>query len=189
MSKNVSDIIKEMDQIDGKIQDMLFFKFDYWAEHVIFSWRWWLGIGLTIIPWLIFWTVFRKKPYMDRLLFVAAWVMIISALLDILGDQYGFWHYRFNVIPAVPTYFPWDYTLMPLSVILLLRIKPKANPLIKAIIFSLLTSFVGEPFFHWIDIYALDKWKYIFSVPIQILIYLFAHHIFTFRNKFEQADS
>lgn len=51
----------------------------------------------------------------DRILYTGFFVMVISLVLDILGDQLGFWHYRFNVIPVLPTYFPWDLTLMPLT--------------------------------------------------------------------------
>jgi hypothetical protein len=73
--------------------------------------------------------------------------MIIAALLDILGAQMGLWHYRYEVVPLLPSYFPWDFTLMPITLMLFIQIKPNRNPWMKAIIFALISSFIAEPFF------------------------------------------
>lgn len=132
--------------------------------------------NITILPWLI-WLKYNKKDSRNRILFVGYFVAIISLCLDVIGDQIGLWHYRFVVIPFLPTYIPWDLTLMPLSVMFLIQIKPKINPLIKAIIFGLLSSYIAEPFFHWLGVYVLDTWKYSYSVLIQVLIYLIADHL------------
>lgn len=181
---DTDQIIKESDKIDQEIQTRLFERFGFWLDHEILTWRWWLGLGLSVVPWIVFWCAARNKPYFDRLLYVCLYVIMVSVILDTLGDQYGLWHYRYNVIPAIPTYFPWDFTLMPLAIITMLIIKPRVNPWIKAIVFALLASFVGEPLFNWADVYVLEKWKYIYSVPIQIVLYLTAHLLFTTRNKF-----
>lgn len=184
MKDNAEKVIGITDQIENEIQSGLFNKFNAWVEYEILSWRWLLGLGLTIIPWIVFWYVFRNKPYFDRLLYVCSAIIIISVFLDTLGDQYGLWHYRYNVVAAVPTYFPWDFTLMPLSIVLILTYKPKASPWVKGVIFALLASYVGEPIFDWLDVYSLDYWRYSYSIPIQFLIYLFSHWLYTTRNKF-----
>lgn len=183
------EVIKKTDGIEQEIQSRLYEKFDAWVKYEILTWRWWLGVGLTIVPWIIFWYLFRKKPYFDRLLFVSSIIIMISVTLDTLGDQYGLWHYRYNTIAAVPTYFPWDFTLMPITISTFLLIKPQANPWLKAVFFALISSFIGEPAFHWLDVYVLDHWKYIYSVPIQIVIYLIAHWLYTARNKFSFPDN
>ncbi|CAM3614014.1 hypothetical protein BRIN106911_21740 [Brevibacillus invocatus] len=33
---------------------------DIWRTHVLFTWQWWFGVGLSICPWL-FWIGFRDK--------------------------------------------------------------------------------------------------------------------------------
>jgi hypothetical protein len=73
----------------------------------MFSNLWWFGVFLSIVPWIA-WFAFRKKQSTDRLLYAGFFVMVISLVLDVLGDQFGLWHYRFNVIPVLPTYLPWD---------------------------------------------------------------------------------
>ncbi len=127
----------------------------------------------------------RNKNSTDRILYVGFFVMSISLTLDILGDQFGYWHYRYNVIPIVPTYLPWDMTLMPLAIMFLIQVKPKINPYLKAILFALLTSYVAEPFIKWLMIYNPKEWKYSYSVPIQFIIYLVAHYL-SRRNKFNE---
>ncbi|WP_425455967.1 hypothetical protein [Brevibacillus nitrificans] len=56
-----------------------------------------------------------------------------------------------------------------------LQIKPNFSPLIKAILFALISSFVAEPIIAWLDLYIPIKWEYIYSFPIQLVIYLLAH--------------
>lgn len=178
--------ISVVDKNGKEIEKLINEKIDIWRDYVLFSELWWLGVALSIIPW-IFWYFIRKKESTDRLLYVALFVMVISLCLDVLGDQLGIWSYRYNVIPVLPTYLPWDITLMPLTVITIMQIKPKANPILKAIIFAIISSYLAEPIFDWLEIYNLKHWKYSYSVPIQFLIYLMAHYI-SKRNHFERLD-
>jgi hypothetical protein len=171
-----------IDTIDNDLKELIQIRIEVWSDHVVFSWLWWLGVFLSIVPWLI-WIKYRKKDSSDRLLFVGFFVAVISLCLDVIGDQLGLWHYRFVVIPFLPSYLPWDLTLMPLTVMFLIQIKPKVNPLIKAAIFAILASYIGEPIFRWLGVYVLDDWSTSYSVPIQFLIYLIAHYL-SRRDKF-----
>lgn len=179
-------VFELIDENTKQIQILIQEKVKIWSEHVVFSDYWWFALFLSTVPWL-FWILFRKKQSTDRLFYAGLFVAVIALILDVLGDQLGFWYYRYNLIPVLPTYFPWDCTLMPVSVMLLIQFKPKANPLIKAIIFGLLTSYVGEPLFHWLGVYVPINWRYTYSVPIQIIIYLIAHYL-TKRDQYNKLD-
>ncbi|WP_040207115.1 CBO0543 family protein [Neobacillus jeddahensis] len=172
---------KLIDENVEQIHQLIMKKIEIWFDYVVFSDLWWFGVALSIIPWMI-WFKFRKKESSDRILYGGFFVLIIALALDILGDQFSLWHYRFNVIPVVPTYFPWDITLMPVSVMILLQIKPDANPLVKAILFGIFSAYIAEPFFHWVGIYVPTKWKYTYSVPIQVAIYLYSHYLTRRKN-------
>lgn len=180
-------IVQMIDTNVNEIEKLIHQKTEIWSTHVVFSNLWWFGVVLSIVPWII-WSIIRKKESSDRLLFVGFFVMTLSLILDVLGDQWGLWHYRFNVIPVLPTYAPWDITLMPVTVMLLLQYKPKANPFLKAIIFALLTSYVAEPFIEWLQIYDPKNWRYSYSVPIQFFIFISAYYI-SKRNGFAKLDS
>jgi hypothetical protein len=177
-------IIRLIDKNHDQAEKIIHEKVDIWTSHILFSGLWWLGVALTILPWII-WIIFRKKESTHRLLYVGTYVMVVSLALDVLGDQFGFWHYRFNVIPVLPTYFPWDVTLMPVTVMLFLQIKPNGNPVIKAILFALFAAYIAEPFFSWLQIYKPIMWKFSYSVPIQFTIYLIGHYLST-RDHFSK---
>jgi hypothetical protein len=40
-----------------------------------------------------------------------------------------------------------------------------------------LSSFIGLPLLSWLELYQLLNWKYIYSFPIMVGIYLLAHFI------------
>jgi hypothetical protein len=180
-------VVKLIDQNDIQIHKLLQEKLEIWLHHVVFSGLWWFGVGLSIIPWII-WFLYRKKDSTDRILYVGFFVMGISLTLDILGDQYSLWHYRYNVLAIVPTYFPWDVTLMPVTIMFFLQIKAAVNPFLKAILFGLFSGYLAEPFFHWMGIYVPIHWKYSYSIPIQIVIYLVAHYL-SRRERFSPVYS
>lgn len=176
-------VIQLIDQNYNRAEAIIDEKIEIWKEHVLFSGLWWFGVVLSILPWVL-WFAIRRKQSTDRLLYVAFIVTTISLSLDVLGDQWGFWHYRFNVIPILPTYLPWDITLMPVAVIGLLQYKPAIHPIWKALLFALGTAYIAEPFIHWIGIYTTPNWRYSYSVPIQFGIYMLAHYV-SRRNRFE----
>jgi len=142
-----------------------------WLKHTFLTWQWWVGVALTIVPWIL-WAIIRKRESSNRLLFVGFFVMVISSWLDLMGILFGLWSYYDNVVPFSPAFLPWDFTLLPVTIMFLLQIKPKVSPIIKAIAFSIFSSFVAGPFFVWIGTYNPKHWKYIYSFPIVVVIYL-----------------
>ncbi|MCB2296061.1 hypothetical protein LGK95_21665 [Clostridium algoriphilum] len=148
-----------------------------WFTHVVFSWRWWIGITLTILPWFI-WIKVRDKKDTVRLLFVGLIVMLITVFMDNIGINYGLWYYEFKILPISNSFFPWNYTLFPISIMLILQNKPQINAYIKAISFSFVCSFIAEPFFEWLNIYHMIKWENWYSFIIYISLYLFFNYVY-----------
>lgn len=155
-----------------------------WKAEMLFKWRWWLLVILTITPWLL-WIKFKRKESTYRLLLVGVIIMLITSYLDFIGVILGAWHYNWKVVPIIPGYIPWDFSLFPVFIMFLLQYKAKISPFIKALIFSSLSTFVFEPFFRYLKIYCADNWKSIYSFPIYIIIYLFADFLVK-RDEFEK---
>jgi hypothetical protein len=149
---------------------------EIWSEQVIFTWQWWLGIGFTLIPWIL-WVKYRKKDSTIRLLSAGFFVLIISSWLDFLGVALGLWYYVYEVVYFIPNYFPWDFSLFPVIYMAVIQTMPRVSPLIKAVILSALLAFIGEPLVEWLGFYQPVKWEHIYSFPIYALIYLIAHYI------------
>jgi hypothetical protein len=168
---------KEIEELYEQVSETTYEKFAIWADSVLFTWQWWIGVALSIIPWIL-WFIFRKKESTLRLLTVGFFVMFLSTFLDSIGVQLGFWYYTHAPLPLIPAFFPWDTTLMPVVIMGLIQFKPKWSPYVKGLVFAVLTTYVGEPFFIWIDLYHPTVWKHIYSLPIYFIIYLISNRIY-----------
>jgi hypothetical protein len=157
-------------------------RLEIWKEEVLFSWRWWFGIGLSALSWII-WFLIRRRNSSDRLFYSGLFIMLISVSFDAIGMQLKAWHYIYPMFPVIPAYLPFDLCLMPVSIMILIQVKPKINSVYKAVFFALFASFVAEPFFRLIDIYDPVFWKNWYSFPIYFVIYLVADKL-TKRNDF-----
>ncbi|MCR2802768.1 CBO0543 family protein [Paenibacillus soyae] len=148
-----------------------------WLEDVFLTWQWWLGVALTVLPW-IFWLFVRKKEHTHRFLYAAFFVMVIAIWLDSFGVQLGLWHYNYEVSPFSPNYKPWDITLIPVMTMLTIQWFPKAKAWIKGAIYAALIAFVFEPLFVWIGFVHYPQWEFIFSYPVYFLMYVIASYLY-----------
>ncbi|WP_077622847.1 CBO0543 family protein [Sediminibacillus massiliensis] len=159
-------------QVRETSQEMM----QFWLDDILWTWQWWLGVILTIVPWII-WGIFRKKQSTYRLLYAMIAVMWVSAWVDFIAVSTGLWMYYYEVLPFIPSFIPWYFTLIPILIATLLQIKPDANPYIKATICSIIGAFLAEPFFEWVGIYKTLNWEHIYSIPLYFIVYLLAHFI------------
>ncbi|WP_217269790.1 CBO0543 family protein [Neobacillus endophyticus] len=157
-------------------------RFKIWQEEVLFSWRWWFGMCLSILSWII-WFLIRRGNSSDRLFYSGLFIMFVSVSFDAIGMQLKAWHYIYPMFPVLPAYLPFDLCIMPVSIMILIQVKPQIKPTYKGVIFAFFASFVGEPFFHLLDIYDPIYWKHYYSFPIYFVIYLVADKL-TKRNDF-----
>ncbi|MCM3651801.1 CBO0543 family protein [Metabacillus litoralis] len=178
--ERIIELIKKqyliVDRENGKL-------FHLWYENIFLGWEWWLGVILTFLPWLI-WIKVRPKESSDRLLYVGLIVVLITCGLDFLGVILGLWFYIYKVIPIIPSFAPYDFSILPVTVLLLLQCKQNISPFTKAIFFAFLGSFVGEPLFKWLHFYQEIHWNSFYSFPIYFVIYLFANWV-SKRNGFD----
>src|SRR5665648_1146603 len=56
-----------------------------WIEQIVFTWRWWLEVSISIISWVYFWFFLRKKPDTYRLICAGFFSMVVSTYLDTVG--------------------------------------------------------------------------------------------------------
>ena len=149
----------------------------YWFTDIVFTWRWWVGVVLTILPWIV-WTIIKDKNNTARLLFVGLVASLVATTLDNVGIAFGLWYYHYNVTPFFITLIPWDLSLFPVGIMLILQIKPNINKYIKALLFAFFTSFVFEPFFVWIGMYQTIHYKCWYSFFVYVPLYLFFYFIY-----------
>lgn len=170
--------IDKMDQLSAEHAEWFNRVLQVWSNEVLFSWRWWLGIGLTLAAWLL-WIIYHKRESRYRLLTAGFFVMTISISLDAIGIELGLWSYRYEVTPFIPAYVPYDAALMPVVIMSLIQFRPALSPYLKAAIFGTLTALIGEPAITALNIYHPVNWHFYYSIPIYALIFLIAHWITT----------
>nr|WP_304608245.1 CBO0543 family protein [Pontibacillus sp. HMF3514] len=95
-----------------------------------------------------------EKKSRNRLLYSGFFMIIISSFLDIVGVRLGLWYYNYEIIPLSPAFLPWDFTVIPVSVMALIEYKHHFSPVLKALIFAFLSSFIGETIFEYFDYYV-----------------------------------
>ena len=150
----------------------------------LFTWRWWIGVGMIIIPWLL-WAIFRKKESSARLLFSAFIFVILATQFDTIGVGYGKWSYPIKVVPLPTISYVYLYSFLPVLFMFFIQIRPNIHPLIKAILFGLVSSYVGLPILSMLDMYKRMDWAYTYSFFILIFLYLIAYW-FSLRKSFAE---
>ncbi|MGM7723482.1 CBO0543 family protein [Metabacillus sp. Hm71] len=143
----------------------------------LFTWQWWLGMALIIFPWF-FWFMFRKKNSTGRLLFAGFTTIILSLMIDLIAISLGLWSYPVKFLPIAPQLFlPYHFSLAPVAIMVTLQIKPRANPLIKGIIFSAIAAFVGMNLFEMLGFYNSKGWPTYYDFIIFLFLFFMGYWI------------
>jgi hypothetical protein len=174
--------LDKMRVLDNSFQILLKNFYHYWLNDVFLTWRWWLLVIITIVPWIL-WVLFRKKDSTYRLLLAGLSVALIASYLDKFGYWLSLWSYPIMPIPIIPAHIPWNLTLAPVSVMVTIQFKPNITPYLKSVVYSLFCSFVAQPLSVLLGLYDPKIWKHYYSVPFFIVIYLIAHYLAT-RQEF-----
>ncbi|MDP4093469.1 MAG: CBO0543 family protein [Bacillota bacterium] len=164
---NNNDLVNKMTEYMSKYSDA---SFSHWINYELFTWQWWLCVFLCTVPLFIWWKVVEKKRLFEIMIF-GLLVNITCSYLDVIGTSFALWQYKIKIVPCVPLFFPIDYTVIPVTYMILYQMFSKWKSFIIAVIItSLVFSFIGEPLDVWAGMYVMKRWNYIYSLPIYILI-------------------
>ncbi|CAM3816589.1 CBO0543 family protein [Mesobacillus thioparans] len=146
-------------------------------EDFLFTWQWWFGIALFVIPWIA-WFFLRKKESTGRLLLGGLMTIILSLTIDLAALSTGLWSYPMVIVPVAPFLFlPYHFSLAPVGVMFALQIKPNMNSLFKGVIFSAAAAFLGMNFFRIIGFYNPKHWSSWYDFCIFLLLYYVAYFL------------
>ena len=117
------ELTEHISQILGVYRDAFVDTCRIWANEIVFTWHWWLALGLTIAPWA-FWAFVHDKMQTRRLFNAGFITLLIASLLDMIGIYIGLWQYHTMVVPLVPAYLPFDWSFMPVTAMLFYQFAP-----------------------------------------------------------------
>ncbi len=160
-SKKIFAMVKELS--DKALSD--------WFQNSLFTWRWWFEVIFSIVIWGL-WIYFRDKKSTSRLLAVSFFAMIFAYITDTIGISFNLWFFEYRVVPVIQIFIPWDFSLIPVSIMFLLQIKPNKYVAIKTLFFATFSAYIAEPFFHWIKFFHLTNWRYTYSFILYIILFL-----------------
>jgi hypothetical protein len=145
---------------------------EFWINHAFLSWQWWFLLLTTILIWI----VWIKNVDKTRTLLILNYGLIygiFSFILDMIGTNHGAWAYPIRLYWAfMPPLVPFDLSYLPVIFMLTYQRYGRRwfNFLLALIFISAFISFIIEPLFHWMGIYVMYKWKYMYSFPIYIVL-------------------
>jgi len=154
---------------------------DVWIKTIVFTWRWWLLIALTIVS-LAVWIKWRKKESTARLLYGGFIILLLTYYMDTIGVALGLWSYPTECFPIIPPYFSWDFCIIPVMAMFTLQYKPRANPIIKAIGLGIFGAYIIQPIAVWVGWYHFRHWKHTYSFILVVIFYLLGFYFFNGRK-------
>ena len=85
---------------------------EYWKQYNLNSWRFWLLVGLIIIPPLIWWRFIDKKRIF-QILILGLIIIILNMSVDSFGVHYGLWTYKYEVVPVPFSLLSLNFSAIP----------------------------------------------------------------------------
>jgi hypothetical protein len=141
-----------------------------WFADILWTWQWWLLIALLFLPWIVWWRLVDRKR-LTEICLLGMLVLATSSWLDELGTDLMFWYYPYKPIPWYPQMVPTNYSVLPITYMLIYQYSPKwSSYIIAMFVMAVLFSWVAEPALEFMGIYQLLKWKPIYSFPLYLLI-------------------
>lgn len=177
----MNDMSESSKQLLGMVNKLWHAAVNTWLQNSLFTWRWWLEVLISIIPWVI-WIYFREKKSTNRLLYVGFFAIIIAFIIDTIGISFGLWFYEYRVVPIIQVFIPWDFSLIPVSILLLLQIKPNKFLWIKTLFFAAFSAFIAEPIFHWLKFYNPINWRHTYSFILYLILFLICSFLINRKN-------
>lgn len=90
----------------------------YWKAETLFSIKWWGLIAMNGIGYAIWWHIVDKRRLSQLLLF-GSFVAVGRIIMDIIGTNTVLWSYDIREIPFFPSPFVHDFTITPLSLMII----------------------------------------------------------------------
>ncbi|MCZ8522518.1 MULTISPECIES: CBO0543 family protein [Paenibacillus] len=144
-----------------------------WLHYGVNTFRWWLLVGLLMVPWLI-WVKFADRRWLPESMLAGAMVIIITLLFDWTGYYLNFWDYPVELLPAVPGGLAFDLSVLPVPYMLMYLYLPSWRSYLLGLLFmTVVYAFIGEPLAIGLDLVSYIEWKNVYSVGYYVVTGVF----------------
>lgn len=141
---------------------------DYWLHYDLFTWRWWLLLGLSILPPVMWWKILDKTRKPEILLY-GFFIGVLATFLDVLGWNLNLWSYPHKLLPICTPLLPADLILLPIFYMLIYqRFFSWGSFFWANVALASILAFIMEPLFRWLEFSKFLAWTHAYSFPIYI---------------------
>jgi len=156
----------EVQKVRGKL---LKIAYEHWVHDDFLTWKWWLLIVLSIVPWLV-WIKIIDRERVHEILLYGFFIAICAIALDNIGTDLLWWGYPDKLLPMIPPLFPADWTLVPVILMVVYQFFHTWRSFIVAnLVLGAFLAYLAEPVFIWLDFYQLYSWKLTYSYLFYIV--------------------
>lgn len=168
------------DQVNEAIASFTNIAYSHWINDEFLTWKWWLLLFLTIVPWFIWWKIVDKKRVREILLFGLV-ITILTLILDDIGTGLLWWGYPDKLAQLYLPLLPADLTLVPIYLMIIYQYFNRTFQqfLIATIVAGALSAFVFETFFIGLNYYQRYTWRGADSWLFYIVASLIGRYIVT----------
>lgn len=140
----------------------------HWFHDDLRKWTWWLSLAMTAVPLIVWWLLVDQTRLLEIIIF-GLLANITATLFDVSGSELMLWSYPDKLLPNLPRLLPINFTVIPVTFMLLYQFFPAWNEFIIALVITaVIYTWVAEPLMVFLNLYQLYYWKYWYSFPIYI---------------------
>lgn len=155
--KWMEELGKKIDEVSNHLTDL---RWEIWLKHSLFTWQWWMLLGMCIIISVLF-IIFIKKEKLVQAIAYFGIIFILNKYIDEVATVLDWYDYRIQLQPGIiSSMTPANLFIIPMSLSLIYQRFPRWKSfLISLGFFSVCTSYIALPFLKMVDIYLEKTWN------------------------------
>jgi hypothetical protein len=145
-------------------------RFTEWMQNDVFHLRWWF-LFVLVIASLYFWCKIVDKSRLREIILYMSIIIILTLVLDELGEELTLWDYPYDLFPLFPPLFSVDLASLPIIYSLIYQyFRTWKSFIISSIVMAVIFCFILEPLLVLTGVYQMLKWKSYYGLPIYIFM-------------------
>jgi len=163
--------------INQTLDQLTKLRLEQYMSEFLFSWRWWLFLGLFVVPWYIWWRLVDKKN-LKAIIICGLILAILNSIIDEHLVNLGLYTYKYHLDPIWGGILTAELTVPPIAGMLLYQYFPKWNMFtLVTLIACAILSFIALPIYKLLGVIVMFKWTYLHSFGLLVILELFAKWI------------
>lgn len=161
------NMVKDIEKMTSTLHQM---ELDYWINHVLFSFHWWVILIMNAIFLVLFiFFIDRKRILLITLAFLISYV--INTISDDIGEYFQLWSHPHQLVQFLAPLATVEFIIVPSIIALMYQMFNRWRGFFIAYFFvASLISFIVQPIFVYTDLYKLHNWNYFYSFVVLFVI-------------------